>query len=109
MSTYMTAGHEWIRLDAHVAFVGLMKEAVAGDVVYIELPAVGIQVRKGEPCAKVESIKAVSDLHAPVDGVVSAVNDTVYDDPDSVVKPDTWLFKVDFEGEADTSGWTETG
>ncbi len=107
MVTYITADHEWIRLDAQSASVGLTKEAVKGDVVYIELPAVGLQVKKGEPCAKVESIKAVSDVHAPVDGMISAVNDSVFDDPDSVAQMGTWLFKVDFESEADTRGWTK--
>ncbi len=105
MITYLTIQNEWIRLDAQKAAVGLDCRTVKGDVVYIELPVIGLDVQKGELCATVESIKTVSEVHAPVSGVVSAINDAVFDAPDMISQEDTWLFMVDFEGEADTSGW----
>ena len=106
MKTYLTEQNEWIRLGARKAKVGLSSKAVKGDVVFIELPVIGLNVQKGQPCATVESIKAVSDVHAPVDGVISAVNDSVFDEPDVITQKDTWLFTVDYEGKADTSEWT---
>ncbi len=106
MKTYLTEQNEWIRLSAHRAKVGLDCNAVKGDVVFIELPVIGLHVQKGQPCATVESIKAVSEVHSPVDGVISDVNDAVFDAPDVITQKDTWLFTVDFEGKADTSEWT---
>lgn len=106
MITYLTAQNEWIRLSARQATVGLDCRAVKGDVVFIELPVIGLDVQKGELCATVESIKTISEVHAPVSGVISAINDAVYDAPDTITQEDTWLFKMNFEGEADTNGWT---
>lgn len=106
MKTYLTARNEWIRLSVHRAIVGLDCNAVKGDVVFIELPVIGLYVQKGQPCATVESIKAVSEVYSPVDGVISDVNDSVFDTPDVITQMDTWLFTVDFEGIADTNGWT---
>lgn len=103
--TYYTTQNEWIRLCGNIATVGLVGSAIPGDVVYIELPAVGLDVRKGEPCAMVESTKAVVEVHAPVSGVISAINDHVYDVPESVSEEQAWLFAVDFEGDVDTSEW----
>ena len=106
MKTFLTAQNEWIRLSDCRATVGLDCRTVKGDVVYIELPVIGLDVQKGELCATVESIKAISEVHAPVSGVISAINDSVYDAPDTITQEDTWLFAVDFKGEADTSGWS---
>ena len=103
--TYYTTQNEWIRLCGNIATVGLVGSAISGDVVYIELPAVGLDVRKGESCAMVESTKAVVEVHAPVNGVISATNDHVYDVPESVAEEQAWLFAVDFEGDVDTSEW----
>lgn len=103
---FYTLQHVWVRFDNNQAFVGLTGKGIEDDVVYIELPEIGQSVSKGEPCAKVESVKSVIDVHAPATGIVSAINDTVYDDPDVVVKfpKKTWLFKVDYEGEPDQDG-----
>lgn len=102
---FFTRQHEWVRFNFGKAYVGLTGEGIVGDVVYIELPEVGRHVAKGEVCAGVESIKAMSDVHTPVTGVVSAINDTVYDDPDIIVKAPlkTWLFSVNYQGDADMS------
>jgi glycine cleavage system H protein len=103
---YYTRQHEWIRFINHTAFVGLTGKSLQGDVVYIELPEIGKIVGSGEPCAQVESVKATSSVCAPVKGVISAVNDSVYDDPDIIATHplSTWLFKVDYEGEAEPEG-----
>ena len=102
---FYTAQKEWIELDVGWLTMGLTEKALEGDIVYIELPKVGQRLIKGSPCATVESMKATVDICAPVSGVVSAINETVFDDPDAVTAKRAWLFKLDFEGEADTSGW----
>ncbi len=103
---FFTLQNEWVRFNNGRAFVGLTGKGIDGDVVYVELPEIGQSVCKGQPCAKVESVKSVMDVHAPATGTVSAVNDAVYDDPDIVVKSPqmAWLFKVDFEGEENRDG-----
>ena len=78
--------NEWIRFKENQAFVGLTGKGIEGDVVYIELPKIGQSVKRGESCATVESVKSVIDVHAPATGIVSEINDTVYDDPDIVVQ-----------------------
>ncbi|MDA0835938.1 MAG: glycine cleavage system protein GcvH [Planctomycetota bacterium] len=74
--------HEWIRLEGNEAVVGISEFAVKQltDLVYIDLPAVGRQVKGGETFGEVESVKAVSDLYAPLSGEVIAVNDALVDD-----------------------------
>jgi len=96
--------HEWARVETDgTVSVGLSEYAIEqlGDVVYMELPSVGDVVRKGEPFGVVESVKAASDMYAPVSGRVVAVNDTIQDDPD-VLKRDTygagWLIRVEVAG-----------
>ena len=106
MNTYLTSQDEWVIISSHTATVGLDCRSVRGDVVYIELPVIGLDVKKGQPCATVESIKAVSEVHAPVNGMISSINDSVFDMPDIISQKDTWLFKVTFEGQADISEWT---
>ena len=103
---YYTRQHEWVRFMGRAAFTGLTGQSLQGDVVYVELPDVGRRVIKGEPCAKVESAKAVTVVCSPVAGVIAAVNDTVYDDPDEIARQpmNTWLFKVEYEGEPELEG-----
>ena len=74
--------HEWVRLAGDVATVGITDHAQheLTDVVFVELPAVGRQVKAGEACAVVESVKTASDIYAPVSGEVTAVNQTVVKD-----------------------------
>ena len=78
--------HEWIRLDGDIATVGITDYAQEqlGDVVYVELPQVGKQVKQGDDMAVVESVKAASEVYAPVSGEVTAVNETLADAPDAV-------------------------
>lgn len=94
-----TESHEWIRTEADgslaVGITDFAQEAL-GDLVYIELPAVGRQVAAGDVIAVVESVKAASDIYAPVAGRVLAVNDTLKDAPEGLNKDafGAWLFRL---------------
>jgi glycine cleavage system H protein len=91
--------HEWIELGGEEAKVGISDHAQAEltDVVYVELPEVGSQVAAGDAMAVVESVKAASDIYAPVSGEIIAVNEEVQNDP-ALVNTDPygagWLFKI---------------
>ncbi|MGP1396378.1 MAG: glycine cleavage system protein GcvH [Inquilinaceae bacterium] len=100
MSTIrFTQDHEWIRIDDGVGTVGITDYAQnqLGDVVYVELPDVGRSLEKGKDAAVVESVKAASEIYAPVGGEVVEVNQTVADDPSTVNKDplgDGWFLKL---------------
>jgi glycine cleavage system H protein len=81
-----TRDHEWIRLDGDVGVVGITTYAQSqlGDVVYVELPAIGKQLEKGAEAAVVESVKAASEVYSPVGGEVVAVNDALEAAPATV-------------------------
>ena len=81
--TRFTKDHEWVRLDGKTATVGITDHAqqALGDVVYIELPQAGRAVEAGEACAVVESVKAASEVYAPLAGTVTGRNDALADDP----------------------------
>lgn len=94
-----TPDHEWLRLDGDVATVGITPFAQhqLGDLVFVELPAVGTRLDKGGVAATVESVKAASDVYAPVGGEVVAVNDKLAAEPGLVNAEPTgngWLFKL---------------
>lgn len=98
--------HEWARLDADgLVSVGITDHAqeALGDIVFLELPAVGRKVAAGEACAVVESVKAASDIYAPIAGEVAAVNQAATDAPESVNRDAyaTWLFKLKPDAAAD--------
>ena len=86
MSLRYTKEHEWVRLDGDVATVGISDHAQEqlGDVVYVELPEVGTTVERSEQVAVVESVKAASEVYAPVGGEVVEVNGALNDDPSLV-------------------------
>ncbi|MYG13331.1 MAG: glycine cleavage system protein GcvH, partial [Gammaproteobacteria bacterium] len=91
--------HEWARLDDGSVVVGISDYAqdALGDVVYVELPEVGQEVQAGEEIAVVESVKAASDIYAPVGGVVEAVNEALDDSPEIVNQDpygDGWFFQI---------------
>lgn len=100
------ASHEWIRLDGDTATVGITDHAQAEltDVVFVELPAIGRTVDLGDPTAVVESVKAASDIYAPVGGEVVETNPDVEANP-SLVNTDPygngWLFKLRVRNTAD--------
>src|SRR5262249_56718686 len=81
-----TRDHEWIRLDGDLATVGITDYAQSqlGDVVYVELPEIGRHVEQGKEAAVVESVKAASEVYAPVSGEVVEVNDSLAADPAKV-------------------------
>lgn len=81
-----TNDHEWVRIDGDVAIIGITSFAAnqLGDVVMVELPEEGDKVTKGESFGTVESVKAVSDLYAPLSGTVSRVNTPLNDSPEYV-------------------------
>jgi glycine cleavage system H protein len=94
-----TPDHEWLRLDGEVATVGITNFAQdkLGDLVFVELPSVGAKLKKGAAAATVESVKAASDVYAPVSGEVIEVNAKVSNDPalvNSAPTGDGWLFKL---------------
>jgi glycine cleavage system H protein len=94
-----TEEHEWLRAEGDVVVVGITEFAAEqlGDVVFVELPEVGKQLTKGDEAAVIESVKAASDILAPLDGQVVAVNDKLADNP-SLVNEDAqgaaWFFKM---------------
>lgn len=98
-----TAEHEWVLVDGTVATVGITAYAAEklGDVVFVELPAVGSTVASGTVVGEIESTKSVGELFAPVNGTVSATNDAVVESPELVNNDpfgEGWLIKVEFDG-----------
>jgi glycine cleavage system H protein len=93
--TRYTKEHEWVRVDGEVATVGISNHAQEqlGDVVFVELPEVGREVAQGAAMAVVESVKAASDVYAPISGEVVEANDALSDDPALV------------NGDAEGAGW----
>jgi len=94
-----TPSHEWVRLEADgTVTVGITDHAqeALGDIVFLELPETGRQLEAGKECAVVESVKAASDIYAPVAGEVVAKNDAAIDAPESVNQDAyaAWLFKI---------------
>jgi glycine cleavage system H protein len=102
------ASHEWIRLEGDIATVGISDHAQAEltDVVFVELPSIGRKVDAGDPTAVVESVKAASDIYAPIGGEVIEANDAVEADP-SLVNTDPygkgWIFKLRVKDPADAA------
>ena len=91
--------HEWVLAENDIATVGITDHAQSelSDVVYVELPAVGKQLKTGESAAVVESVKAASDIYAPVSGQIIAVNTSLTQDPGLVNRSpygDAWIFKL---------------
>jgi glycine cleavage system H protein len=91
--------HEWADLQSDgLVWVGISDHAqiALGDVVFLETPAVGSVVEQGKACAVIESVKAASDIHAPISGTVVAVNSAAIDAPESINQDPygTWLFKI---------------
>jgi glycine cleavage system H protein len=98
--------HEWVRVEGDVAVVGISDHAQheLTDIVYVELPAINAQVEAGKECAVVESVKAASDIYAPVSGEVVAVNEELSSAPE-LVNDDPygkgWIFKIKLSDRAE--------
>ncbi len=106
MATRYTKDHEWIRLEGDVAVVGISEHAQEqlGDIVFVELPEIGKKVAKGDEAAVVESVKAASEVFAPVGGEVVAVNDALADGPAAVneaAEGAGWILKLKPDNAAD--------
>ena len=114
MATRYTKEHEWIRLDGAVALVGISDHAQEqlGDIVFVELPDVGRKLAKGEEIAVVESVKAASEVFAPVAGEVVDVNQALSDSPGSVnvaAEGSGWIVKLKPDNAADLDGLMDEG
>lgn len=100
-----TKTHEWLVIDGKTATVGItdFAQAQLGDVVFLELPKPGRKVSAGEAFGVIESVKAASDLYAPVTGTVSQVNDKLASSPELVNSDpfgEGWIMKVELSGDA---------
>ncbi|WP_333608295.1 glycine cleavage system protein GcvH [Arsukibacterium sp.] len=101
------SSHEWARHDGDGVYtVGITEHAqgLLGDMVFVELPEVGDSVTQGDDCAVAESVKAASDIYAPLSGEIVAVNDALSDAPEQVnASPyqDGWMFKIKISDEAE--------
>jgi glycine cleavage system H protein len=118
MTRYFTEEHEWIEVDGDTATVGITDHAQSqlGDIVFVEVPKPGTVLAKGKEAAVVESVKAASDVYAPISGTVSEGNTAIEDDP-ALVNSDAesggWFFKLtiadagEFEGLMDEAAYRE--
>jgi glycine cleavage system H protein len=109
MTRYFTEEHEWIDVDGDVATVGITDHAQSqlGDIVFVELPAIGKAVTKGGEAAVVESVKAASDVYAPVSGEVAEVNAALDGEPglvNSGAEGEGWFFKLRLADAAELDG-----
>ncbi len=109
MTTYYTKDHEWIRVDGDTGTVGITTYAAGqlGDVVYVELPETGAKLARGDDFAVVESVKAASDVYAPVSGSVLEVNSALSDAPEKVndaAEGDAWFVRVKLSDAGELAG-----
>jgi glycine cleavage system H protein len=109
MTLYFTKEHEWIAVEGDSATVGITDYAQAqlGDVVFVEVPSAGTKVAKGKEAAVVESVKAASDVYAPVSGEVTEGNGALEADPalvNSAPEGDGWFFKMKLSDPAELDG-----
>ena len=96
---YFTDEHEWIEVDGDIATVGITDYAQGqlGDIVFVELPEVGAMIEQGKDAAVVESVKAASDVYAPITGEITEVNPALEEDPalvNSAPEDAGWFFKM---------------
>jgi glycine cleavage system H protein len=107
--TYFTSEHEWIKVEGDIGTIGVTDHAQSalGDVVFVELPAVGKSVSKGGDAAVVESVKAASDVYSPVSGEVVEANQAIVDQPALVnesPEDGAWFFKVKLSNTSELDG-----
>ena len=109
MARYFTEEHEWIDVDGDTATVGITDYAQEqlGDIGFVELPDTGAQVAKGKDAAVVESVKAASDVYAPITGEVTEANQALDEDPalvNSSPEADGWFFKLTIADKGELDG-----
>ena len=109
MPTYYTEDHEWITVEGDTATVGITKHAAEqlGDVVFVEMHEAGSEVAKGDECGTVESVKAASEIYAPVGGTITEVNEAPADNP-AMLNEDpegaAWLCKMTLADPSELDG-----
>ncbi len=101
-----TKEHEWLRIDGNMAYVGITDYAQEslGDIVFLELPETETELEHGDTFGVVESVKAVSDLYAPVSGTVSAINEVLVDAPEQLNEhpyDDGWMIAIEMNDMSD--------
>jgi glycine cleavage system H protein len=106
---YYTDDHEWIEVEGDIATVGITEYAQGqlGDIVFVELPEVGALIEQGKDAAVVESVKAASDVYAPITGEITEVNPALEEDPALVnTSPEDggWFFKMTIADEGELDG-----
>jgi glycine cleavage system H protein len=114
MTVYFTKDHEWIRVDGDTATVGISDHAqeALGDIVFAEVPEAGKRLDKGQEAAVVESVKAASDVYAPVSGEVIEGNAAIADDPAVINRDpegDGWFFKLKLDDTGELDGLMDEG
>lgn len=107
-----TEDHEWLRVEGDVVVVGITEHASTqlGDVVFVELPEVGTMVAAGDEIVVIESVKAASDIVAPLDGEIVAVNDALADEPGKVNEDPlgaAWFFKMKIDDLAELDSFMD--
>ncbi|MEI5680296.1 MULTISPECIES: glycine cleavage system protein GcvH [unclassified Mesorhizobium] len=108
-TTYFTDDHEWLRVEGGIATVGITDYAQEqlGDLVFVELPEAGRKLAKGDVAVVVESVKAASDVYAPIDGEIVESNGALASDPalvNSAATGDGWLWKMKLSDESQLAG-----
>ena len=109
MSIHFTEDHEWIAVDGDTGIIGISAYAAKalGDVVFVELPEVGAELGKGDEAAVVESVKAASEVYAPIGGDVTEVNGALEDEPAKVNEDpsgDGWFLKIKIADKGELEG-----
>jgi glycine cleavage system H protein len=109
MTRYFTRDHEWIDVDGAAARVGITDYAQSqlGDITFVDVPAVGATFVRGDSASVIDSVKAASDVYAPVSGTVTAINAALEDAPDlvnSAPESDGWLWVMDLSDLAELDG-----
>lgn len=111
---YYSKDHEWAQVDENIVSVGITEFAQEqlGEVVYVELPEEGAKVNQGESFGVIESVKAASDLYAPVSGTVIEVNMALLEDPSSLNDDpmnDGWLIRIEMDSEKELANLVRVG
>lgn len=103
---FYTQDHEWISVDGEIATIGISEHAqdALGDIVFVDLPAIGAQVSAGAEVAVVESVKAAGEVNAPASGEVLEINEALVDQPsliNSSAEDEGWIFKIKLSNPAE--------
>lgn len=109
MSTYFTTDHEWLKVDGDMATVGITVHAAEqlGDIVFVELKETGDSLSKGDDMGVIESVKAASEIYAPVDGEIVEANSALVDNPSAInddPEGNAWLYKMKVSDAGQLSG-----